>query len=167
MFRVIAALSLGLTLSSCATVRGWLHHTKTGVPEDRTKDLPVQVGTVESVNPDAKFVLVRLLANMAVTPDTILTVTGTDNRIAKLKVTPERKGIFITADIVEGEPVKGDPVSFIAPNKPAATDQPAITSTEPALPGVPPDALPTISIRPGEAAQETLPLPVQSPVTQP
>jgi hypothetical protein len=66
--------------------------------------------------------------------------------MAKLKFTPERKNIFITADILSGSPQKGDNV--LQGNVPAmgAATAPAAT-TAPANP-----ATPTVSISPGAMA---------------
>lgn len=109
----------------------------------------VNVGAIELVNPDAKFVIVHLNANSPLPVGTELTSTSASGQTATLKVTPERKNIFITADIVSGSPQKGDPV--LRGNVPAIS---AAAST-------PAPATPTVSISPGAIAD---PLPAPPPV---
>ena len=107
------------------------------------------LGTVEMVNPDARFVVVKLGSNLSMQPGSDLFTIGEDGRRAKLKITPERKGVFVTADVIEGDPRQGDAVlSTAATESPQTTPQPG------------PDARvgdrPTISISPGSVTQPPL-----------
>jgi hypothetical protein len=155
LFAILVAL---ISLSSCGTVGHWLHHRDK--PEDTQPEVGAMtsVGSIEMVNPESKFVIVRLGSNAPIPADTTLTAVSPTGTVCKLKVTPERKGIFATADIVEGEPHRGDTVVFKYEGKPAT---PATTtpSNEPLPPLARPAASPTISITPGQAAPSSQPSP--------
>ena len=90
------------------------------------------VGEVAYVDSDSGYVLVRARAGLALADGTTLECRGGSS--AKLKVTPERKNLFVAADILSGEPKKGDPVVVIA-----GTDKPKPKlipiSAPPGLPG--------------------------------
>lgn len=155
LFAILVAL---VSLTSCGTIRHWTSHR-----ESPTETLPEEgsltnVGSVEMVNPESKFVIVRLGSNAPIAVDTSLTTISPTGTVAKLKVTPERKGIFATADIVEGEPQKGDTVVFKYEGKPAAAAAGQLTS-EPLPPLARPSETPTISITPGQTAPPSQPTP--------
>lgn len=66
------------------------------------------IGLVELVNPEQRFVLVRTEGAVKIPlGDQIITLDATGAQ-AKLKVTPERKQNFLTADIIEGQPKVGN-----------------------------------------------------------
>lgn len=149
-FVLLLALLLIITGSSCGTIRGVIRKARQPKVKETAEDTrPVAIGSIEMVNPDDKFVLARLTSNVVLPNGTELSSMGANGQIAKLKTTPERKGIFITADIVSGEPKKGDIIHH--GGTPAATDAPApapgpvSASNPPPLPVSPGPALPPIT----------------------
>lgn len=62
------------------------------------------IGIVEMVNPEQNYVLIRCEQLLAIGPGTELTALDATGSISKLKLTPERKGRYLTADIVSGHP---------------------------------------------------------------
>ena len=90
------------------------------------KNSDMYLGMVESVNPEQKFVLVRTEIRMPVAAGTKLETRAPNGTKASLMVTPEHKGNFLSADIVEGAPSTGDAVilparAAIEPAAPPAT----------------------------------------------
>lgn len=146
--RSLFLLLVSLMLTQCQVLRkiGARHHK----PEAAASQEPTAqaIGKVEMVNPDDHFVLARLTMNLAMAPGTELTLVNENGHISKAKVTPERKGVFITADIVSGEPAKGD-IVMTGTVKPDELRHPPTTA--PAAPTGPPSAVnpPTVSISPG------------------
>jgi hypothetical protein len=70
-------------------------------------------GVVHLVNDRGNFVLVKSIsgARLAVAKNTIwMSYDSSGKPSAKLKVSAERKGVFVVADIVEGSPNRGDSV---------------------------------------------------------
>lgn len=92
---------MACTLSGC----GLFKKKKETVPET----LRV-IGRVEMVNPEQNYVLVRMDAVQTFAAGSLLVAQDAGGREAKLKVSPERKGRFLTADIVEGQPQVGNVV---------------------------------------------------------
>jgi len=72
---------------------------------------PVYVGDISVVDLKSKFVLIAL-SGTATAPEagTYLTSISAAGESRRLKVTPERKRPFVTADIVGGEPKRGERV---------------------------------------------------------
>ena len=105
---LLLAFVLMLGATSCQMVSKFKHR-KAGKDSGEEEGIKA-IGTVEMVNPEAGFVIVHILPNSLVTPGMELTTIGNNGQSARLKVSPERKTIFITADIVSGEPAKGDTV---------------------------------------------------------
>ncbi|MDQ6861450.1 MAG: hypothetical protein M3032_09900 [Verrucomicrobiota bacterium] len=72
---------------------------------------PVYVGSIASVNRESHYVLLDVNGTTA-RPEagTELTAIATSGEATRLKVAAERKRPFVTADIVSGEPVKGERV---------------------------------------------------------
>jgi hypothetical protein len=68
------------------------------------------VGQIELVNPMSQFVLIRSNRTMEVATDTELGFFHNGQLAGKIRVTPERKSLFLTADILSGSPAKGDAV---------------------------------------------------------
>ena len=84
---------------------------------------------------------------------------GANGQVTKLKVTPERKGLFFTADIVSGTPQKGD-VIYVGTASAAPVTPPVTTE--------PPSAAnpPSVSISPAAPNGAPLPLPAEpAPLT--
>lgn len=138
-----------LTLTQCQVLRKIGAHNHKAAP---TTEEPTAraIGKVEMVNPDDQFVVARLTMNLALAPGTELTLLHESGKTSKVKVTPERKGVYITADIISGEPAKGD-IVVAGTIKPDADAAPATTTTPPVAPTEPPSAVnpPTVSISPG------------------
>lgn len=173
MIRIFLLLSLCL-LSSC----GALQKLTTGRPKKpEKKDEPnqVNVGTIELVNPDQHFVLIRTLAHLMVPAGTELFSTNNLGQVTKYKVTPERKGSFLAADVVAGNPQKNEMVMFhatsaappaLSGDKPVRGDIDTVASPSaapspfpfpvpnqenapaPPSPGTPPPAAPSEFLRP-------------------
>lgn len=71
----------------------------------------IPVGSVHVVRRDENFVLIRSTRFLAVEPGTDLFAYGSAGvESARLRVSPARKGQFVTADILSGMPTTGDQV---------------------------------------------------------
>lgn len=69
------------------------------------------IGVIELVDGGGGFVLIKSSRMVSIEPDSILDIVGDGGVvIAQVKVSPARKGQFLTADIVSGMPVKGQSV---------------------------------------------------------
>jgi hypothetical protein len=67
--------------------------------------MKIPVGTIHHVDPAGTFVLIRSSRLLQIEPGTILTVIDNQGApVASVKVSPARKGQFLTADIVSGVP---------------------------------------------------------------
>ena len=145
--RLILLLSLLLPSTGCVAIGNLLRQKPKPAETSPEAAKAVPVGVIELVNADAHFVIVHLNANVPLPAGTELTSLNATGQTAKLKVTPERKNIFITADIVSGSPQKGDNV--LQGNVPAVgtATAPATAITGPANPGSS-----TVSISPGTMA---------------
>jgi len=150
--RLLLLLSLLLPSTGCVAIGNLLRQKPKPAETSPDAAKAEPVGVIELVNADARFVIVHLNANAPLPAGTELTSLNATGQPSKLKVTPERKNIFITADIVSGSPQKGD--SVLRGNVPAA--EPAATSTGPTNAGNP-----TVSISPGAIA---VPLSAAPPV---
>jgi hypothetical protein len=62
------------------------------------------VGVIELVNPEQNYVLINCEQRLHIPAGTEVISQKADGSKTKLKVTPERKGNYITADIIEGSP---------------------------------------------------------------
>lgn len=70
------------------------------------------VGVVHLVDESARFVLIRSTRGLQLEPGTVLTLHGDQGQAsARVKVSPARKGAFLTADFLDGIPVKGQQVT--------------------------------------------------------
>lgn len=100
------------------------------------------IGMVEMVNPEQNYVLIRCDQVLSIEAGTEVTALRADGRKAKLVLTPERKGYYLTADIKEGQPAVSDLVLIqsgtLAPPAPATAPGPAVTPAAPTSPGVTP-----------------------------
>ncbi|MFZ4767159.1 MAG: hypothetical protein ACOYMN_19575 [Roseimicrobium sp.] len=114
MFRSLLHFGLALvvaSLTSCGLLqKGWT--VLKGKPKEKPAAAPQEafIGVVESVNPEQKFVLVRMEMRMAIAPGTRLETRPEHGIKSVFTVTPERKLSFLSADIVEGLPARGDVV---------------------------------------------------------
>ncbi len=72
---------------------------------------PVYVGEVTVVNRDSNFVLINVSGRSSpLEPGTDLTAIAEDGEATRLKVSAERKRPFVTADVVSGNPKRGQRV---------------------------------------------------------
>ena len=131
-------------------------------PQDADKE--ALLGSIESVNPEQQFVLVRMDARVTVLPGTKLEARSPNGLTTTLVVSPEKKLSFLSADIEQGLPQPGDLVFVLAQPAPApSTPQPADPATPPPdLPmadGSVPGAVPTNA--PASSGEAPLPPPVQ------
>jgi hypothetical protein len=68
---------------------------------------------VQHVDEAARFILIRSSRGFQIDPGTILTVHGNHAEPSStVKVSPARKGSFLTADFVEGTPKTGQTVTI-------------------------------------------------------
>lgn len=95
------------------------------------------VGEISYVDEESGFVLVKQLVGKTIAPSTPLVAKGPGGE-SRLLASPAAKGSFVAADIVKGNPRKGDAVSINpqAPPKPApaeaASAKPAASTETPA-----------------------------------
>jgi hypothetical protein len=68
------------------------------------------VGTVVSLDPSGRFVLIDAGTSAVVTSGQALKTFSNGQETGVLAVSPERKPPFVIADIVKGSPQKGDQV---------------------------------------------------------
>ncbi|MGV3660106.1 MAG: hypothetical protein ACO1TE_07970 [Prosthecobacter sp.] len=102
---------LGLSMSGCT----WAMSKAAGLfskkpARDNKKGEVRVVGVVEMVNPEQNYVLISCQHRMNLAAGTEIFAQNADGTRVKLKVTPERKANYITADIKEGLPQVKDPV---------------------------------------------------------
>lgn len=136
---VITALaSLLFSLSSCGSTSHFLKKSAKNA-ESETPATPKDkvIGTIEMVNPEQHFVLVKTLNRMALAPGTKLESHSPNGLKAVLTVTPEHKMNFISADIAEGYPQQGDIVVEIAALKPPDAPVPPVSDQPPPLEPMP------------------------------
>ena len=113
--RVICLLPLLLGLSSCTHLMN--KAAKSGMFDKHLKKTnrtgkAKLIGTIEMVNPEQNYVLINCPQRLNIPTGTEIVAQGADGTKATLKVTPERKGNYITADITEGEPKVQDLVLY-------------------------------------------------------
>jgi len=80
--------------------------------DEKAKKDPVAVGIVEFVNPEQKFVLIKMQSREPMPPGQILTALDATGSLSELSVSPERKGTHLTADIKSGLPRAGNLVIY-------------------------------------------------------
>ena len=66
------------------------------------------VGEVVRVDANGEFVLVRVRAGLVLAAEQELECRGTGG--GRIKITPERKSVFVAADVLKGTPAVGDTV---------------------------------------------------------
>ncbi|MDF1826081.1 MAG: hypothetical protein P1U68_15655 [Verrucomicrobiales bacterium] len=73
--------------------------------------MKIPVGSLHVVRPEEGFVLIRSTRFLQVEPGTDLMTYGNGGiETSRLRVSPARKGQFVTADILSGSPKVGDQV---------------------------------------------------------
>jgi len=124
------SLLLLLGLSSCSyfigKAAGWGLFSKTSPKDNRLGEAKV-IGVIEMVNPEQNYVLINCEQRLNIPAGTEIVSQCADGSKTKLKVTPERKGNYITADITEGVPQLRDLVLYKI--KPGEVPAPAPGST--------------------------------------
>lgn len=144
-FSILIILSLWMVLlPGCGSLKD-----KKKPPQEAPKT--VVIGIVEMVSPEQNYVLIRCEQMPEIAAGTELTALDATGAESKLKLTPERKGRYLTADITEGHPRVTNLVLFkrtaqAPPLTPAApptvpTPMPAVTPVLP-MPILPVTGLP-------------------------
>lgn len=141
---LLLALALTVTVTGCQAIANFKLRKVAKDQKDEPEGLKA-IGTVEMVNPEAGFVIVHTMSNVPVAPGTELTAVSGDGQTSKLKVTPERKSIFITADIVSGAPVKGDTV-LVGPSPASAAQSQQPGGSGPAAAPAPVQGIPASNL---------------------
>lgn len=104
-------LPLLLGLSSCTYLENKFGSLKKS-SEDKSVGQAKVIGVIEMVNPEQNYVLINCENRVDIPAGTEIISQGINGTDAKLKVTPERKGNYITADITQGTPLVRDLVLF-------------------------------------------------------
>lgn len=148
ILRLISILML-LSLSGCSWVGGKFGgaFAKKLAKNNRTGNVKV-VGVIEMVNPEQQYVLINCEQRLNLPAGTEIIAQNADGSKATLKVTPERKGNYITADIKEGTPKISDLVLYqLKPGDlpPPPTTGPASAS---AAAGMLPEQTPAVPLTP-------------------
>lgn len=130
-----------LGLSSCSFVMGKYAAWKLSSqkkPDNRVGEAKV-IGVIELVNPEQNYVLINCEQRLNIPAGTEIIAQNADGSKTKLKVSPERKGNYITADIVEGTPQLRDIVLYQvkAGELPAQNAVPGAPAEGPAVPLTP------------------------------
>lgn len=95
--------------------------------DNRTGEAKV-IGVIEMVNPEQNYVLINCEQRLNIPAGTEILAQNADGSKVKLKVSPERKGNYITADITEGTPQVRDLVLYqVKPEELAAAATPGTT----------------------------------------
>ncbi len=156
------ALAAALPLCGCGLLR---REPKPVEGTDSSPEGPTYlIGLIEMVNPDQRFALIRTEGKMNVPAGHAIFALDATGARSKLKVSPESKPPFITADIIEGQPRTGNLVGY----QPKAQGMTAAPAANPAVPEGAPPLLPQpqqpLAVDPS-AAQPSAPPPF-SPIPQ-
>ncbi len=77
--------------------------------KDVTAPMKIPVGSLHVVRPDEGFVLIRSSRFLQMEPGTDIVTYGNGGaETSRLRVSPAKKGQFVTADILSGSPSVGD-----------------------------------------------------------
>lgn len=116
--RVLLAVVVAAGLASCRTLEKKDAGTdSSGMPDPVEGENPeaavLPIGVVQHVDETARFILVRSSRSFQIEPGTVLVVRGNAGEpLATVKVSPARKGAFLTADIIGGSPKPGQSVTM-------------------------------------------------------
>lgn len=168
----LATLLLGLP--SCTYLEnkfgGMMPSLSKKSPEDKRIGQAKVIGVIELVNPEQNYVLINCEQRVDIPPGTEIISQGVNGTNARLRVTPERKGNYITADIVQGTPVVRELVVYQV--KPGEVPASAPTTTTPQgvvvpmTPVMQPDVIPPLNA-PYQPMAPVAPTFVPAPVPQP
>ncbi len=140
MNRRLCAISLYIVmpffLGSCGLAGKWFRPKP---KPDKTPPHDLFIGTIESVNPEQHFVLIRTVMRTTLQAGSKLETRPTTGSRARLTITPEQKLNFLAADITEGFPQVGEAV--VAPPQLTVTPAPGSELPTIQLP-LPPGGLP-------------------------
>lgn len=142
LFKILCALAGGAVLVSCASLR-----KKGPEPVKGTENAPggptYLIGLVELVNPEQRFVLIRTETKIGIPAGHSLIAIDATGAQTTLKVSPETKQNFLTADIADGTPRVGNLVIYrpgqqgVATGPQAAPGAAVIPPVQAASAGVP------------------------------
>jgi len=109
----------------------------------------VLIGTVHMTNPALNFALIQTPGRASIPEGADLISSNEGGETSRMKVSPERKGVFMTADIVSGEPQKGDAVIWLRGESAAApvVAEPATPSARINLPSSGPAEAPVLEVQ--------------------
>lgn len=130
----ILVVSAGIVVS-CRSLPGLKkkqdEQTEAAPAEAAAAPMTLPVGSVHLVDPSGGFVLIRSSRGLALEPGTTLDLLGDGgDPVGQVRVSPARKGPFLTADIVSGTPRVGQRVTLeyrrgrFPPGEPPAEDDP-------------------------------------------
>ncbi|WP_395752121.1 hypothetical protein [Prosthecobacter sp.] len=109
-------LALLLGLSSCTYLEnkfgGMMSSSSKKSSGDKKIGEAKVIGVIEMVNPEQNYVLINCEQRVDIPAGTEIISQGVNGSDARLKVTPERKGNYITADITQGTPQLRDLVVY-------------------------------------------------------
>ncbi len=130
---LIALLLAGTLLGACRTLskdpkeEATAAETAESAPaEPPVVETILPIGVVHHVDPSGNFVLIRSSRRLQIEPGTALATRGDQGQVvARLEVSPARKGEFLTADILEGLPAVGQTTTMGYTPKPLGGSSPA------------------------------------------
>ena len=126
--RTLFAATLCLALVSCGLVKRFGKKKEADKPEKSESQV---IGVIEMVNPEQKFVLIRTESRMTVAAGQEITAVDSAGVESKLKVTPEKKQHYLTADVLEGNPKTGH---LVIHRRPVGSEIPTTPVTPPVQP---------------------------------
>ena len=126
--------ALPMTLGGCGLLAKWLAPKPRPDKDAGTKD--VYIGVIDLVNPEQRFVLIRTAMKLNLQAGWKLETRPVGGPKSIVTVSPEQKLNFLSADITEGSPQKGEIVVLPPQLSTAAAnpDTPAAPAGAPALP---------------------------------
>lgn len=110
-FDFVWILFAGMALASCGLLKKKGPEMVKGT-ENAAGGPTYLIGLVEMVNPEQKFVLIRTETKTTIPAGHLLTAIDATGARSTLKVSPENKQNFLTADITEGVPRIGNLVIY-------------------------------------------------------
>lgn|GEM_PF-451526 len=142
-------LLLLLGLSSCTYLESkfgaWTPASSKKSAEDKRIGEAKVIGVIELVNPEQNYVLINCEQRVDIPPGTEIISQGTNGTDAKLRVTPERKGNYITADITQGTPQLHDLVVYKVVRGEAAAPAAPTAPVVPLVPVMQADVIPPLN----------------------
>lgn len=136
--RTGAMAALALVLAGCGLLR------RPAPPREGLKEILAgrePLGEVAMVHPELEFVVVKTPHGAVVRDGAVLVTRSGAAQSAKLTASPEKRRGFLSADVAEGAPARGDRV-FFQPS--AMTEAPAGGDLQPmAVSELPPLSLPS------------------------